>query len=194
MAELKYNLSELYSQVFGLKALPYPLLVAENGFGKNPFSASRAREVVNAILGNKQSGYSGQVMNALKINGILLPNEPMIDLGLTKNIVVTEMVNNAGTVKESMGLNDWSITIRGIIIGEDEDVFPEREIKELRSIVENEGAVSVESEYLQLFDIFYLAVQSFTLPPMEGAMHIQPYEIKVISDKIIELIIREDER
>ncbi len=192
MAELKYNLSELYQKAFGLVALPYPLLVAENGFGKNPFSGSRAREVVNAMLGNKQSGYSGQVMNALKINGIQLPNEPMIDLGLTKNIVVTEMVNNAGTVKESMGLNDWNITIRGIIIGEDEDVFPEKEIKQIRSIVENEGAVSVDSEYLQLFDIFYLAVQSVKFPPMEGAMHIQPYEIQVISDKIIELIIRED--
>lgn len=191
--EVKYNLKDIYQSIFGLKAIPYPLLVEENGYFKNPFDGDRLQNIIDSIIGNKPSAYSGQVMNKVVLNDIELANEPLIDLGLRKNIVFTDMVKYQGTVKESMGLKDWSVTIRGVIIGENEDSYPIDELNNLRKICETEDVVEVLCEYLNIFDIFYLAIEDLQLPAFEGAKHIQPYEIKAFSDRITELIIREDE-
>ncbi|WP_448529175.1 DUF6046 domain-containing protein [Raineya sp.] len=191
MAELKFNLNDLYQAVFGLKGLPFPLLTQENGYFR-AFDKSRADEIISSITGKKSSPYVGQVMNTVRLNDIELPNEPLIELGLSKNIVITEMVNYEGTIKESMGMNDWEVSIRGIIIGEDENSYPISEIQKIRKICETRETVEVICDYLNIFDIFYLAIKSVRFPVFEGAPHIQPYEIQAVSDRIFELLVRDE--
>jgi hypothetical protein len=192
MAELKFNLNDVYQAVFGLKGLPFPLLAQQNGYLRNPLDGERVQNLLETVAGKKASPYVGQVMNIVRLNDIELPNEPLIELGLSKNLVITEMTNYEGTVKESMGMNDWDITIRGVIIGENENSYPIAEIQNLRKISETRESVEVISEYLNLFDVFYIAIRSIRFPVFEGAPHIQPYEIQALSDKIVELVVRDD--
>lgn len=192
MESLKFNLNEVYQAVFGLKGLPFPLLIKNGGYFKNPFETERLDRIVDSFSGRRPSPYVGQIMNTIQLNDINLPNEPLIELGLSKNIVITEMVNYDGTVKESMGMNDWEVTIRGVIIGENENSYPVSEIYKLRKICETRESVEVISEYLNLFDIFYIAIKSIRFPVFEGATNIQPYEIQAVSDKIVELVVRDE--
>lgn len=188
-----YNLDELYRKAFGYIAPPYPAIGtrAENfvpfikkGGNKKPFDlqvAEDKRKSSIGLLGNP-------IRLPLRLNGVLMPNEPLIEMNGSKSIVVTELAGGNYSVKENMGMNDWSVSIKGIITNEENpEMYPEAKVREMLKLIRNEFSLKCENELLKIYDINYLVVKDFRFPVTEGAMGWQAYSLECLSDIDVEL-------
>jgi hypothetical protein len=126
------------------------------------------------------------------IGGYRLPFEPLVEIGGTKAIVRTPLAGFNGTVKENMGLDDYAITIRGVVLNEDSDDYPEMEVLRLRAIYESKESLDIVCPLLGLFNINRIAIENIRLPAEEGILHYQPYELTGYSDFDVELMLRDD--
>lgn len=113
------------------------------------------------------------------------------EISMTKNIVKTELQGVDGTVKEYISDGDYEITIQGAIVSED-DFYPEDGATLLHQLCLVKDALVVESDFLQLFDIYNIVVESYSFPEQEGFLNMQLFELQCISDKPIELIVENE--
>lgn len=111
----------------------------------------------------------------------------LIDISQTKNIVKTIVQGRKGTVKEYISLGDYQVTIRGAIVGKDMWKYPQSDVALLKRILEIEKEIKCISEYLQIFGIYNLAVESYRFPQREGFQNMQLFEITASQDEPIEL-------
>jgi len=142
---------------------------------------------VNSSLPTGQS-----VFMPMRLGGLVLPNEPSIIVSSRKNIVETALAGSSrrGTVKELISVEDWSVTIRGVVINYDSVlVYPEDEVKALRDLYNLNEALDVESALTNLLGIYRLVIKEFLLPEMIGIQHAQAYQFICTSDEdfILEL-------
>ena len=132
-----------------------------------------------------------------------LPNEPLVSIGGSKNIVRTDLAGSfelkpgsgrriSGSVKENMGLNDYAITIQGIAVNEAEDAYPYDAVRWLRYFCELPESIGVVCPLLNFLGINLLAIEGWEFPAEEGSLSQQPYEIRCYSDFDVELLIQSD--
>ena len=180
---------DLYRKHFGFVGLPYPGTRAE-----------RARvEILAGATGQVPSqrvasaAYLGtSIFMPVTIDGYALPFEPLVEIGGGKSIVRTPLAGFNGTVKENMGLDDYAITIRGLVLNENSDDYPEAEVMRLRTLFEKKEALDIICPLLGLFNINRIAIENLRLPAEEGVLHYQPYEFTGFSDFDVELLLRDD--
>ena len=117
-----------------------------------------------------------------------LPFEPIISVRGQNTIIRNHVLKNQelGTVKELWSADDWEISISGIVIGKDPKKLPEAEINRLRWFFQVRRTIEVDSPYLALFGIQYIAIESVDFPPTSGYNN-QAYTYKAFSDKPFEL-------
>lgn len=118
----------------------------------------------------------------------LLPMEPMITLS-GRHIIKRRQVNKGkvrGSIKERWAQDDYSVTIEGVLIGQDGS-YPEEDVARLRSFCEA-ARVQVLSPLLEIFGISRIVIESWELPFTSGACN-QNYSIKAYSDDIYKLLI-----
>lgn len=118
----------------------------------------------------------------------LLPMEPMITLS-GRHIIKRRQVNKGkirGSIKERWAQDDYSVTIEGVLIGQD-GRYPEEDVARLRSFCEA-ARVQVLSPLLEIFGISRIVIESWELPFTSGACN-QNYSIKAYSDDIYKLLI-----
>lgn len=113
----------------------------------------------------------------------------LISLSQPKRIIRTEIQGRPGSVKEYIGMDDYQVTIQGVITGPN-GVFPANEVAELHKILKAPITIPVVSAYLQLFDIFNLVIVDFSFDQEPGGYSKQTFIINAISDKPVELIIQ----
>lgn len=183
------NPLELYRKHFGFVGLPYPGTRAE-----------QARVEILAASGNSTPSqqvapdfYLGTpIFMPVTIDGYRLPLEPLVEIAGAKVIVRTPLPGYNGTVKENMGLDDYAITIRGILLNEDSDDYPADDVLRLRTIFEKKESLSIITPLLGLFNIGMITLENLRLPAEEGILHYQPYELTGYSDFSVEAMLRED--
>lgn len=105
-----------------------------------------------------------------------------------KKIVETDMVGRKGSVKELISMDDYEITVSGVII---EDDFPEAGITQLNALYNINESVGLKCA---LTDIFMeeddkVVIKSIDLSEMKGTEHAQVYSINMVTDRNFELII-----
>lgn len=126
------------------------------------------------------------------MDGILLPNEPLIQIDGGYNLVRTTMVGstgNQGTVKELMQRDDYKISIRGIIINQKSAKnFPEDDFANLHKICVKGQRMTIDNAMCALLGIYDVVIENFSFPhtPSQNA---QAYEINMWSDELFQLII-----
>jgi hypothetical protein len=189
-----FDIREAYRQVFGYKGLPFPLAPGLP-FPEDPFGT--IGKVGSALLGLGQ--LNTPYFMRIKVDGKLLPNEPMIELGFNKTMIRTPIVqSNAenqrrGTVKELYGMDDYAIRIRGLIINEEnENEFPEDDVRWFRNMIEKQQSVSIECTLTTLFNINLVAINGGEFPYDSGYQGMQRYELRGYSDDNVELEITEE--
>lgn len=106
----------------------------------------------------------------------------LVDVAMTKNIVKTAVQGRKGTVKEYISEGDYSVTIRGAVVKEGRDEYPVKEVRELHELLTRTEALSIVSDYLRIFGIYTIVVESFTFKQQEGFQNVQVFEINCISD------------
>ncbi|MFK5855374.1 MAG: DUF6046 domain-containing protein [Bacteroidota bacterium] len=127
----------------------------------------------------------------VKIGDYWLPNEPLVTLTGGKNIVKTVVTGLVGTVKEEVSTNDYQITIKGIIVNEESDDYPEADVAKLREICQTPGMHDVVNKLFRIFLIDNIVIESYNIYGIAGEQSQQAYQINAWSDRPVELILRE---
>jgi hypothetical protein len=146
-------------------------------------------EPVTLVIPGKDSAYM-----AADDNGVRLPLPPatMIDFSRAKRIVQTEVQGRDGSVKELIGMSDWMLRIRGVIVGDGYD-YPYREVGRLRDFFEYGGVVQVEARICETLGIREAVMTNLDLPRLEGFVNMQPFTLELMADLAVELELKEDE-
>lgn len=116
----------------------------------------------------------------------LVMNDAVVAISRAKNVVSTQMVGMNGTVKEYINDGDYSLNIvvgvaavrDGVIV----DEYPTEGLRELRSFLDSAEALSVHSEFLEVFDISSIVVKSFSVS-QDTASNYQSVSISAVSDE-----------
>ncbi|MDA6068638.1 DUF6046 domain-containing protein [Flavobacterium sp. AC] len=135
------------------------------------------------LLGAK---YFMQLKLSYKGQIFMLPNEPLVSIGLTKTIVKTVTVGKykKGTVKEYINTDDYVISIKGVCVDKyDPELYPSDQVKSLNELVDINDALQVEENaFFELFGIRSLVIEDIQFDEMIGESGLQKYSIKAISD------------
>jgi hypothetical protein len=182
------NLRNLYAVTFGFVGLPYTALDTRT-------AATTADPYEPAIVGGTQPERTGLLGTPIhlpcELGGLLLPNEPMIDIAGEKLIVKTPIDGNDGTFKELYSTGDMQVTIRGICVDDnDPDSYPEDQVRRLRNVIEQKQHVRVVNRLTSLWNIEYLAIESYSFPAVPGELGMQGYELRCTSDREFQLNLR----
>ena len=116
----------------------------------------------------------------------LVINDAIVAISRGKNIVSTQMVGMNGTVKEYINDGDYSLNIvvgvaavrDGVIV----DEYPAEGLRELRRFLDRNEALSVHSEFLEIFDISSIVVKSYSVS-QDTASNYQSVSISAVSDE-----------
>lgn len=103
-----------------------------------------------------------------------------------KEIEVTAIQGRKGKVKEYIALDDYQVTINGILPGSN-GVYPRGDVSQLQQLLEAPIALVTTSWWLQLFNIHYLVIKDFSFPQLPGEQSQQVFSIHAMSDDLLEI-------
>lgn len=105
----------------------------------------------------------------------------------SKNIVSTQIAGRDGTVKEYVGLDDYRITVMGVITGGNGE-YPSVEVSDFIKILKAGVPIKVTANFLTQFDISDVVVSDFSFPQTEGSNSMQVFNCTLLSDNTVEAI------
>ncbi len=123
-----------------------------------------------------------QTWEELKYDAVL------ITVTQAKKIIRTEIAGKNGTVKEYIGLDDYTVQVNGVIAGLN-GVHPKDEIAKLKAMLDAPVPIAVSCAYLQNLGITNLVVDSYEIAQQEGGYSYQQFSITFIDDIPTELRI-----
>ena len=116
----------------------------------------------------------------------LVMNDAIVAISRSKNIVTTQMVGMNGTIKEYINDGDYSLNIVvGVVAVKDGvivDEYPAEGLQNLRVFLDANEALSVYSEFLDVFDISSIVISSFSVS-QDTASNYQSVSISAVSDE-----------
>ena len=122
---------------------------------------------------------TNEVIN--KTYGPLTYQAILIAVTQTKKIIKTEIQGRNGTVKEYIGLDDYAVTINGIITGPNGH-YPIEDVNNLKAMLDSNQPIDVACKFLQILGIHTLLVESYQLDQKEGGYSYQTFSISCLSD------------
>jgi len=198
MAGNNFNLLQLYSKVFNIRGVRFAISpdiqrVLQGG----EFSALQTLDVIEpktlSFLGTpiyEQITFKIPLSNGT-FREYTLPDWPLIDVSASKNIIKTPIKGRNGSVKEYINIDDYQVTIRGILINYTSNAYPEEAVNELHDLFTVNKEMQVTTALLNLLDIHNLVITDIKIPEVEGFNNIQPFVISAISDEPVELLIKD---
>ncbi|PQJ12124.1 hypothetical protein CJD36_010080 [Flavipsychrobacter stenotrophus] len=162
MSELSFDLSLLFQQTFGYRSQAFEPQFREVS-GNNQKLPSTTRHgahgsdyYANDLMANEyylpvKISFSDSATENGDAHEWQLPH-PVISITSKKTIIETPLTERRGTVKELINIQDYEIIIKGFIIGSKNE-FPEQEVTMLRTVYEQNAALSIKCP---LTDIFLL--------------------------------------
>ena len=224
MAEISFSIADLFEQTFGYRTQAFdPKFkpVVGNGgadsLARIEFGAHGSEYYADDALGREyympvkityddESGNGGNTTltditggnsGVISGGGVLkewyLPY-PVISITSRKTIIETPLTERRGTVKELINIQDYEIIIKGFIVSTSNE-FPENDATTLRTIYEQNVAISIQCP---LTDIFLLrpdrsgsdqvVIRELKFPAITGIKNIRPYELHLVSDEPFNLI------
>lgn len=135
--------------------------------------------VTNVILrgGSYKIAATGQ---QITFNDITL-DTVLMTVSQAKKIVTTEIQGYDGTVKEYIGMDDYQVTINGIIAGLNGQ-YPQDVVNALHQLAKAPIAIKVTSRYLQNLDINMLVIKDFSYDQEAGGYSKQNFTLSCMSD------------
>jgi hypothetical protein len=206
MAGISVDLDRLYQRQFGRKPVvpegqdtpPDAPFVIQ---GQNPVSLSETGRALTA-----QDWMGREIWLPVKFkqldrdkfaSGELFLPYTVISISSKKTIIKTPLAERMGSVKELYSIDDYSISIKGFLIGYDKSgkypVWPEEQIQQLEQLYSLNEAVELENALTDLFigEGRNVVIESLEFPEVEGGRkHVRPFSMKLESDTIFELTIR----
>jgi hypothetical protein len=117
------------------------------------------------------------------MNALTLPDTVLVEASQGKDIVKTKMTGSNGTAKEEISLDDWEITIRGVIINYKNNDYPRREVASMVTTFTRPLECYVESKYLNnVLKVFNLMIEKVVFNAVPGRPNTQSFELTCTSD------------
>ncbi len=113
------------------------------------------------------------------------PLATIVDFSRPKLDVVTPTNGGLGSVKEIMGLDDWHINIRGLIIDDESRQYQqkvEEQQKMLNKINEISGAIAISGNIFSEKNITQIYIRNLNYTAVQGKPRLVQYEIEALSD------------
>ena len=142
-------------------------------------------------------GYAGAAgsdifLDALTLDGWTLPVDPLISISASKTVVQTQMTGGVGPVIEEVAMEGYTIIIRGVLINEDNDDYPYDQVAKLNNLFTKMGGVKVQNDILnRCYGIDKIVIKSHSEPAEAGSQSMQAYTITAVSDRDVQLEIKE---
>ncbi|GAB2586622.1 DUF6046 domain-containing protein [Spirosoma areae] len=128
----------------------------------------------------------------LKKNGSdlwTIPLEPIVSVKASKTIVRRNIAKayGSGTVKEVWSLDDYEITISGLLQSTENGEFPESALSKLQTFLKPMQSIVIHCKLLDLIGVNLMCVSSWDLPHTAGIEN-QLYTFSGYSDQYFELV------
>lgn len=122
----------------------------------------------------------------------LLLQNTVSNLSNQVTIVETPLVNRQGTVKEEISINDWVISVKGVIVSADGD-YPDEQVAELNEIYTLREALGIENARtaLVLDQDEKVVIKSLKFTEIKGVRSAQAFEMEMVSDLPFELYMED---
>lgn len=121
-----------------------------------------------------------KTFEAIKFEAVL------ITVNQAKVIIKTQIQGRDGTVKEYIGMDDYEISINGVITGTN-GVRPVDKIAALKKVTDAPISLDVVSAYLQALGINQITIDNCYFDQPEGSYAYQTFSINATSDEPQEL-------
>jgi hypothetical protein len=197
----KYDIDQVYKQAFGHTRPPYPVLVAQSkSIGVSPVGAVKAirgsfklQSKLNAEYTSptkfKFTGRDGQTEEWQ------VPQEPSTSVSGGKNVIETALNRGERTqnVIEEINLNNYRLTIKGVIINEEDfDSYPEEDVRMLHEICEAPGSIEIQNWLVNQYGISKIVIERFEFFEVVGYIGAQAFELTCISDEDFDLELTDE--
>jgi len=201
MGSFVFDIQQAYNRQFGSKPkVPQQEELREmEGFkiqGENPVSLSRTGSSLTAqYLGQEiwlPIKFFELDVNVFGVSELLIPYA-VIKISGKKTIVKTPLVERRGSVKEQYSVEDYQISIKGFLIGRDDNglpLFPETEITTIKNLFELNEAVRLDNALSNIFlgNDTRVVIEELDFPEVEaGKKNFRPFSMKLESDSIFTL-------
>lgn len=121
----------------------------------------------------------------------LLLRNAIVTVSQSRKIVTTDVQGMDGTVKEYINNGDYELNVQGVLAMPGQ-VFPKEKINELRAFMEVKKSIPIISSYLNSMNIYDIVVTGWDLR-WAGYVNAIPYRFTALSDKPIELVIKDEQ-
>jgi hypothetical protein len=129
----------------------------------------------DATLSSQNNG--GQITS----EDLVLPIA-LLTITQEKNIVRTAIQGRNGTIKEYVSDGDFSVNIKGVIVGVDSNKPPVTELKKLDSFCTSPLTLDVVCNVLDYFKIYTVVIMGYTYEQREGMRNVYDFNLNCVSD------------
>jgi hypothetical protein len=132
-----------------------------------------------------------KLANGVEVTHIYPIETVLFSIQQSKNIVKTPINGRNGTIKEYVGMGDYSINIKGVIAGT-RGRYPVEAVDNLMEFLTYNQSIKIYSKYLnERFNIDEIVILDFDLKQEEGRYSQQSFEINALSDYPVEILIQQ---
>lgn len=205
MADIRYNLSELFQLAFGQNS---PVFIPQSinppqrngveftGISVKPDEeANRMSWLGTPILfpikfkkGTYKTFTVDGELEEIRLSDFYLPPATLVDFRRAKNVTKTNVLGDTGTVKEIFGFDDWKIRIKGLCLNEPNRTAYEQ-LQELLQWEQLSDNINVSGQLFTDKEINSIVIESIEVPQVQGKPNVIPFTINAVSDQILELTI-----
>jgi len=174
---------------FGEEPVYDPILERPVGTRDNPAYGQLGNQVIDNIQFEPGS-YTNSAGEVVSYGGLTI-DSVLLRVQQSKQIIRTEVAGRQGSVKEYISDGDFDISIGGTLMSTD-GTYPQDEVDRLIEILEVPANLSVVCPFLQLFGIDQVVVSNYSLQQTPGYASSQVFEISLLSDYPIELLLNDE--
>lgn len=159
---------------------------------KDQSQVLRKSKLGTAIFSDLQFGDIFIPINGALTQATHVPiDTALFSVNQTKNVVRTSINGRDGTIKEYIGMGDYTINIKGVICGAN-GVYPADEVDSLKQFLVYDQSIPILSKFLnEVFDIYEVVILDYDINQEEGGQSYQKFEINCVSEKPVEILIQE---
>lgn len=202
----EFDFGEIFKSVWGYSAPPL-LFGLQNAVEKKLFGSASDTSDYSFATPSERREYNikGSPFYGLNNNGneVFLPiwliradgskfllQNTVSSIVSKKTIVETVLVNQHGSVKEEISMDDWDLAVKGIIVSPDMD-YPDQQVADLKALYKLSESHGIENARTSLLfeDNEKVVMKNLKFPEIKGMKNVQAFECDLVSDIEFKLII-----
>jgi hypothetical protein len=178
--DLQYNGPRQYNPYTGIETIPIPNANIQSVLGTpiyEQITLNIPATVKNGVVTSQPFTYT-------------FPDWPLFDISPAWMIKKENTQGGEGSVKEFISQDDSVITIRGFLINNDSQDYPEQLLSDWWKMANCRKSIGITSRVFNLLDIHNIVILDARLIAVEGYMNMQPFEMDCLSNYPRELVIK----